>query len=716
MCKHLIKIFVMIQLSLLASQTTVTAQAPWKWLHPYPTGSFLNDVYVFNPDQFIAVGFAGTVIRKISSTDSMETVVNLMGEGLLLNDVFFLNDQVGWICGEHHLGGKGVVLKTTDGGQNWHYLLEDAVKMCKKIYFINENIGWATCLDGYLLKTTDGGQNWETIDMGLPGYDFAPDLYFMDADSGIALGLDGKIYRTTDGGQNWSEAFSVQTHSDFTGLSFPASSNGKLGWAVGLKGIVVKTTDYGRSWQQLSTGDDVSYHSVCFLNDTLGWIANDKGNISKTSDGGNTWQKLESPNGIESLFFIDENNGYAVGDYGLIINSKDGGQSWQALNTNYTSGQMRLLYFFNEDSIWALGDNGAFFCSTDNGYHWSPRTPIKGCTSPRALTFNTPDTGWIVEASSYVMRSTDSGATWATFYDVNDRNLDISFVNAHNGWICGEKGKLLHTTDGGKNWQNVESGTDDELFRIVVLDEQTLVIVGRSGTILRYDEAQGQWNSQTLAHTYLSDVYFLNSQTGWVISNDGKMWKTTDGGNTWTRTWEIPQNIKHFLFQNDKTGWAIVYSKLLSTNDSGETWQNVCSFDDVFDLRTFYILDENRMILLGDGGSIYQLNLDELVGVEVPAVHPIPVSMQLFQNYPNPFNPVTNIRYRLAQGGPVHLAIYNLLGQRVRTLVNLRQSPGEYTVRWDGRNEAGRPVSSGLYFYRLQTGDKQLMRKMLLVR
>jgi DNA-binding transcriptional regulator YhcF (GntR family) len=75
------------------------------------------------------------------------------------------------------------------------------------------------------------------------------------------------------------------------------------------------------------------------------------------------------------------------------------------------------------------------------------------------------------------------------------------------------------------------------------------------------------------------------------------------------------------------------------------------------------------------------------------------------QNYPNPFNPETNITYNLDQAEQVSLAIFNAQGQLVRTLVNKVQAPGQYAICWDGLDQDGERVSSGLYFYRLQAGE-----------
>ncbi len=88
----------------------------------------------------------------------------------------------------------------------------------------------------------------------------------------------------------------------------------------------------------------------------------------------------------------------------------------------------------------------------------------------------------------------------------------------------------------------------------------------------------------------------------------------------------------------------------------------------------------------------------------------------LGRNYPNPFNPGTKLQYYLPRASEVSLKIYNSLGQEVRVLVAAYQPNGSKIVRWDGRSHSGQPMPSGLYFYRLATGEATLSRKMLLLR
>jgi hypothetical protein len=94
----------------------------------------------------------------------------------------------------------------------------------------------------------------------------------------------------------------------------------------------------------------------------------------------------------------------------------------------------------------------------------------------------------------------------------------------------------------------------------------------------------------------------------------------------------------------------------------------------------------------------------------------IPEEYTLFQNHPNPFNPATEIRFQLPEANHIVVRIFNILGEEIRTLVNQPYQPGSHSVRWDGRDEHGNQVASGIYLYQLQAGDFSQIRKMSLLR
>ena len=99
-----------------------------------------------------------------------------------------------------------------------------------------------------------------------------------------------------------------------------------------------------------------------------------------------------------------------------------------------------------------------------------------------------------------------------------------------------------------------------------------------------------------------------------------------------------------------------------------------------------------------------------------PIESAFPAEFRLYQNYPNPFNPVTTISYDLPEDGFVELSVYNMRGEKVTTLLKSNQEAGSYKVNWDGRNENGEIVSSGIYFLRIVSGSYSKTNKMIFIR
>lgn len=94
----------------------------------------------------------------------------------------------------------------------------------------------------------------------------------------------------------------------------------------------------------------------------------------------------------------------------------------------------------------------------------------------------------------------------------------------------------------------------------------------------------------------------------------------------------------------------------------------------------------------------------------------IPSINSMSQNYPNPFNPTTTIKYSLAKSGQVSISVFNILGQKVKSLVNESRPAGENTTVWDGKDSSGSEVASGVYFYRIHSESLDETRKMILMR
>jgi len=145
-------------------------------------------------------------------------------------------------------------------------------------------------------------------------------------------------------------------------------------------------------------------------------------------------------------------------------------------------------------------------------------------------------------------------------------------------------------------------------------------------------------------------------------------------------------------------------------------WYNFFSGDsiDVLDINTQFLLEPGEFHIF----STSQLPAPE-PGIlsEVETLESgIVTEYNLAQNYPNPFNPSTLIEYRILEPGNVSLKIFDVLGREVITLVNQEQGNGIYRVEWNGDNDFGVKVSSGIYFYRIESGSFVETKKMMMIR
>ncbi len=166
-----------------------------------------------------------------------------------------------------------------------------------------------------------------------------------------------------------------------------------------------------------------------------------------------------------------------------------------------------------------------------------------------------------------------------------------------------------------------------------------------------------------------------------------------------------------FVASNKTPGEVVVGSMNIngqSADGSGDLVEFVFRSQDSPVPTDFQVLEG---VLVDLAGSV-----DQLTNVEVGNLDLRPQEYGLNQNMPNPFNPATTINYQIPDAGRVKLVIYNLLGQEVRTLVDQNMEAGFHNVLWDGSDELGRQVASGLYVYRMTANDFSNIRKMMLLK
>jgi len=174
------------------------------------------------------------------------------------------------------------------------------------------------------------------------------------------------------------------------------------------------------------------------------------------------------------------------------------------------------------------------------------------------------------------------------------------------------------------------------------------------------------------------------------------------------------------IFQGDTVRWTNLDGTLhTSTSDPGSTdpWNSGTLGQGQSFQRQFNVVGTFPYHCAIHPSSLDTLKVELKTDVRSGDDSPRPREFRLQQNFPNPFNASTLINYELPQGGEVTLTIYNVLGQKVRIYQPGRQSAGSYSIFWDGRNQEGSLVGSGIYFYRLEVGDKfNQVRKMIFIK
>lgn len=162
------------------------------------------------------------------------------GTNWWLGNIYFVNNRIGWVVGDH-----GTIRKTTDGGSTWNSQVSGTLDVLRGVCFIDSLTGWTvggpydtSCV---ILKTTDGGLNW--IEQTSPINWHLMSVQFLDANNGWAVGFGGTIIQTTDGGENWTAVpLPLLERSDLFQITFhKISSNEYRGWICGYGSTIYKS-------------------------------------------------------------------------------------------------------------------------------------------------------------------------------------------------------------------------------------------------------------------------------------------------------------------------------------------------------------------------------------------------------------------------------------------------------------------------------------------
>jgi hypothetical protein len=214
-----------------------------------------------------------------------------------------------------------------------------------------------------------------------------------------------------------------------------------------------------------------------------------------------------------------------------------------------------------------------------------------------------------------------------------------------------------------------------------------------------------------------------------------------DGNRSWTRqfgtsNWDGAHGLAAFQDRSGDVliggcwnwpschGWMrrytdqgdLVWEKLVYTDASKSTCGQPVFVDKTGQCYQVGGTDDALFTPSNGGQDAFLVKLSVTTGVNGNTGRTTPRNFQLFQNRPNPFNPGTEIRYSLLKDSTVRLVIGAVSGESIVTLVDARQRAGTHTVRWDGNDETGMPVASGIYFCRLMSEYGTDIKKMILIR
>ncbi|MFZ1320674.1 MAG: T9SS type A sorting domain-containing protein [Ignavibacteria bacterium] len=409
------------------------------------------------------------------------------------------------------------------------------------------------------------------------------------------------------------------------------------------------------------------------------------------------WSRIGSPVSVElrNCFFINAETGWISGDSGTIIRTDNGGNTWTIQNTGIYSN-IEDIFFLNNMTGWALAleifpDSTSFpgtiiLSTTDGGNIWNRSMYPDTNNYMKTVYFQNANTGFLGGIPSSIQRTTNGGLTWnPTQIDSNLIFLlpvnKIIFYDQNTGYACGGfrdiAGLVWSTTNGGLVWRGVEIAP--EPFFDISMNSSNFAVI--SGGDLEFGSSLAR-TSNTGTNWYYDTLGVFGLATGVSFRTPYECWMTGS------------------------------YSeKFLLSVDSGYTWNSFYTLDSsaLFDV-TFP--DTTYGYACGIHGTIYKYDRTSTSILNEYNISNY-LSFNLYQNFPNPFNPKTKISYEIQVTSYefVNLRVYDVLGNEVVELVNENQSPGSYSVEFDGSN-----FSSGIYFYELKIGEYSEVRKMALIK
>ncbi len=343
---------------------------------------------------------------------------------------------------------------------------------------------------------------------------------------------------------------------------------------------------------------------------------------------------------------------------------------------------------------------------------------------------------WVTTEKGKILSTTDGGINWVVqFYDVQKTNFMnyIEMFDINNGIAMGDASNnnipalFLRTTDGGNNWISVNNGylkggASDRIWKKLDFID---INYGYFGALTNTDDIYkttdgGQSWTRPIEGLASQLFKFYNKDIGIIVPYSGVLGKkslirTFNGLSTvdtikYINSFWTPADIEFFPGDPSKI-FYLDWARLFFSNDTGKTWQVALDSSKAFGGRDIVLTDKNHGWLICNNSKVFYISNNDIITDIENEVNTIPNKFILAQNYPNPFNPTTTISYSIPKGSFVTLTIYDVLGRKVKTLVNKFQTAGNYKVSFNAEG-----FTSGVYIYRIKVGNFAATKKLVLMK
>lgn len=590
----------------------------WEWQSPEIPVFSIYATAMSAPNKAWAVGAKGYVLGTEDGGTSWKYIT--IDPVMIFYDIQFVNEQIGYAVGNKP-GSSNYLIKTTDGGKHWQkILMNNAPHELIKMFFLDENTGWAVGASRTIMKTTNGGLNWFFQSQDYYSPQHLNSIFFINATHGWATGVLGTILYTTDGGNSWNS----QTSPDvFTSLNDVVFVNQQKGFAIGDDGLFLRTNDGGNNWKLDSAARvnfRADYQKAQFINENTGWIFGNQ-YVLNTIDGGATWgMQAHNLNGSYKIggAFWDYQHGIVAGSGGVTIMTHDGGFSWKRPFPDIND-RFKEVTFTDKYNGKVLGDSKIGF-TNNGGKTWTFRTPFPEMTDDLFRDFHfVGNKGWLITHKK-IYYSADGGINWTEqlTYGGAPNLTSVFFTDQNTGWVTGDAELLLKTTNGGVNWTVVPLPTHTITLTDIHFIGNKGWLIGEYGRMYYSDNAGATWTLQeNQTESNLNDVFFINENVGWIATNT-ELLRTINGGISWDKYTFYTFDFSKVHFVTPTKGWALLGGQLATSYDGGASWT-----------REFQSPNHNS--------SLFGLNEEEVIVVSFME------SIQKFYNIPTYYCPTNSI-------------------------------------------------------------------------